>query len=63
MVYQEGEDEFDTNELHWWAAWGCDACGLYIRDFEDGFILPDDLGTASVTQCHDLAFLALMGRL
>ncbi len=43
MHYYEGEDEFSTNELHWFAQWTCDSCGRVIRDFEEDFSFPEDV--------------------
>lgn len=42
MSYREGEDEFGTNELHWYAVWECDECSHVIRDYEDEFVFPVD---------------------
>ena len=44
MVYREGEDEFSTNELHWYAEWRC-TCGHVINDYEEEFEFPDDEAT------------------
>lgn len=44
MEYFEGEDEFGTNELHWYAEWFCPACDYFIRDFEDEFEFPKEKG-------------------
>ena len=41
MSYQEGNDEFNTNELHWYAQWVCPNCAHVIRDYEDSFEFPD----------------------
>lgn len=41
MEYHEGEDEFSTNELHWYAVWNCPSCGHSIRDYEEEFEFPD----------------------
>jgi len=42
MKYTEGEDEFGTNELHWYAQWDCPSCDRVVRDFEEEFIFPDE---------------------
>ena len=41
MTYTEEEDEFSTNELHWFAVYQCE-CGNQIRDCEDEFEYPED---------------------
>lgn len=40
--YHEGEDEFGTNELHWYAEWHCPSCGHVVKDCEDEFMFVDD---------------------
>jgi hypothetical protein len=40
MTYREGEDEFGTNELHWYAVWECHECRHVIHDYEDEFKFP-----------------------
>jgi hypothetical protein len=42
MIYWEGEDEFSSNELRWYAQWTCPNCHHYIRDYEEDFEFPDD---------------------
>lgn len=42
LHYHEGEDEFSTNELHWFAEWRCPACGRVVREWEDEFMFVEN---------------------
>lgn len=41
LEFFEGEDEFGTNELHWYAEWRCPKCAFLIRDYDDEFVFPE----------------------
>lgn len=42
LVYREGEDEYNSNELHWYAINECTKCEYLIQDYDNDFQFPDD---------------------